>query len=56
MKRTNVDAFEKLVVQLDSIHSELLLLAKKSPNDAVNSFKLKFVNATLNQCNDLFGG
>lgn len=31
------------------------MLAKKSPNDAVNAFKIKFVNATLTQCNKFFG-
>src|SRR6266567_8821570 len=55
MKRTNVDVFEKLTAQLESVHSELSMLARKSPNDAVNVFKLKFVNSTLEQCNNLFG-
>ncbi len=55
MKREAVDLFEKLVVQLDSLHAELTMLAKKSPKDAVNEFKLKFINTVLSQCNSLFG-
>ena len=55
MKRSDVDAFEKLVGQLQSLHSELTTLAKKSPNNAVNAFKLKFVNSTLDQCNAVLG-
>ncbi len=55
MKRENVDEFEKLKTQLDSIHQEMSQLAKKSPNDAVNTFKIKFVNVTLKRCNDLLG-
>ena len=31
------------------------MLARKSPNDAVNAFKIKFVNATLKECNIFFG-
>jgi hypothetical protein len=55
MKRDAIDSFEKLVVQLDSLHAELTMLAKKSPKDAVNEFKLKFINTVLAQCNSLFG-
>jgi hypothetical protein len=55
MKRKDVDVFEKLTAQLDSLHAEVTGLSKKSPNDAVNAFKLKFVNATLSKCNELFG-
>lgn len=55
MKKSDVDTFEKLKAQLDSIHQEMSTLAKKSPNDAVNVFKLRFVNATLENCNKLMG-
>jgi hypothetical protein len=55
MKKADVDVFEKLTAQLDGLHSELTILAKKSPNDAVNNFKLKFINSTLEQCNKFFG-
>jgi hypothetical protein len=55
MKKADIDLFEKLISQLKSLHSELTLLAKKAPNDAVNQFKLKFVNSTLEHCNKFFG-
>ena len=53
MKRSQVDELEKLIGQLDSLHAELTALAKKSPNDAVNTFKLRFVNTTISNCNAL---
>jgi len=53
MKRSDVDDLEKLIGQLKSIHSEISALAKKSPNDAVNSFKIKFINAAISNCNQL---
>ncbi len=55
LKRIQVDELEKLIGQLESLHSELTALAKKSPNDAVNKFKLRFVNASLDNCNKLLG-
>jgi len=55
LTRKKVDHFEKLTGQLTGIHDELSALAKKTPNDAVNLFKLKFVNAVLTQCNELLG-
>lgn len=55
MKRADVDVFEKLTVQLDGIYQELSILAKKTPNGAVNAFKLSLVNNILRQCNQLLG-
>lgn len=55
MKRSEIDLFEKLKAQLDGIYQELSLLAKRSPNDGVNPFKLKFINDILVQCNHLLG-
>lgn len=55
MNRSNVDTFEKLSGQLLSIYEEVSLLSKKNPNDAVNKFKLKFVNVLLSQSNDYLG-
>lgn len=55
MKRKDVDELEKLIGQLNSIHTEISALSKKSPNDAVNSFKIKFINTTLSSCNKLLG-
>lgn len=52
MNRKQVDTFEKLSGQLLSIYEEISLLSKKSPNDAVNKFKLKFINKMLTQSNE----
>lgn len=54
MNRSNVDIFEKLSGQLLSIYEEISLLSKKNPNDAVNKFKLKFVNKLISQSNEYF--
>lgn len=52
MNRDNVDEFEKLSGQLLSVYEEISLLSKKSPNDAVNKFKLKFVNGLILKSNE----
>ena len=52
MNRSSVDVFEKISGQLISIYEEISLLSKKSPNDAVNKFKLNFVNKLLAQSNE----
>lgn len=53
MKKSEQDAFEKLVGQLQSVYDELSVLSKKSPNDGVNKFKLGFLNALLSGANGL---
>ncbi|EKT4507151.1 hypothetical protein ACU7AI_19625 [Pseudomonas aeruginosa] len=52
MNRNDVDVFEKLSGQLLSTFEEVSLLSKKSPNDAVNKFKLHFINRLISQSND----
>ncbi|MXV73337.1 hypothetical protein F4Z99_03545, partial [Candidatus Poribacteria bacterium] len=44
---------EKLVGQLKSLHTEIGILSRKSPNDAVNEFKLKLINKTIARTNNL---
>ena len=55
MKRTEVDIVEKLMAQLGSLYQEMSALAKKSPKDAINTFKLQFVNGCLAKCNEFLG-
>lgn len=55
MKREDVDRFEKLVGQFQGLYDEVAVLSKKSPNDAMNKFKLRFTNSLLGQGNDLLG-
>ena len=56
MNRVNVDSFEKLSGQLIAIYEEISALSKKNPNDAVNKFKLRFVNSLLVGSNAFLGG
>lgn len=51
----HVRQFEKCQSQVDGLYGETSQLAKKSPNDGVNKFKLKFINQTLELCNSLLG-
>ena len=55
MNKTEVHFFEKTQTQLEGLLSEITLLAKKSPNDAVNKFKLKFINEILVGGNKILG-
>jgi len=55
MTKQEVDTFEKVQSQLDGLHSEISALSKKSQNDALNKFKLKFVNQILKNANTLLG-
>ena len=50
-----IELLEKLIGQLDGLHSEISQLARKSPNDGLNNFKLKLVNNVLASGNALLG-
>lgn len=52
----DVRNLEKLIVQLQGLHAELNLLAKKSPNDGLNLFKLNLVNKVLAGGNEILSG
>ncbi|MBA4214222.1 MAG: hypothetical protein C0449_14195 [Polaromonas sp.] len=53
MNSLDVDRFEKLAGQVLGLYEEMSILSKKSPNDAVNKFKLKFINSQLSESNAL---
>ena len=55
MTEAEINNFEKVQAQLESLHSEISALTKKSQNDALNKFKLKFVNQSLEEANKLLG-
>ena len=55
MKHADVEILEKIMGQIEGLHREISALAKKSPNDGLNSFKLKFVNLALANANRLLG-
>ena len=54
--KEDVERLEKLIGQLQGLYAEIGALAKKSPSDAVNSFKLKFINRVLAMGNEVLGG
>jgi hypothetical protein len=51
----DVQKLEKLIGQLNGLHSELYVLAKR-PNDALNLFKMRLVNKVLEDANNLLTG
>ena len=53
MTKEEVDKFEKTQGQIDGLYNEIGILSKKSPNDLVNKFKLKFINQILENANTL---
>jgi hypothetical protein len=53
--REEIEKLEKIAGQMDGLHREIAALARKSPNDGVNKFKLKFINAILIEANDVLG-
>lgn len=52
----DVRDLEKLIVQLQGVHIEISILAKKAPNDGLNLFKLKLVNNILTKGNSILTG
>ena len=52
----DVRDLEKLIVQLQGLHVEISILAKKAPNDGLNLFKLKLVNNILAKGNSILTG
>lgn len=55
MKFEDIERLEKIMGQLEGLHREVSALAKKTPNDGLNKFKLKFVNAALASANEFLG-
>jgi hypothetical protein len=55
MKKEDVDKFEKIQGQIKEFHSEISILAKKTPNDGVNKFKLGCINEVLLSGNCILG-
>lgn len=55
-KLEDIETLEKFIGQLHVLHSEISQLARKSPNDGLNEFKLKLVNKILKSGNSLMIG
>lgn len=45
--------FEKIQDQLQAMHDEIDKLSKKKPDDAINKFKLNFINEILAKANTI---
>ncbi len=55
MNKQDINNFEKTQSQLEGLLVEVTNLAKKSPNDGVNKFKLKFINEIILNSNKILG-
>ena len=53
--KDDIKKLEKTIGQLRAIHCEISLLSKKSPTDAVNSFKLTMINKIIEMANHVLG-
>jgi len=53
MTKKDVERFEKINGQLEGVYDEITSLSKKSPNDSVNKFKLRFINSILAEANSI---
>lgn len=51
----DVERLEKLIGQLQGMYAEIGALAKKSPSDSVNGFKLKLINKVIEMGNVVLG-
>jgi hypothetical protein len=55
MKKAQVEQLERVIGQITALHREINVAGKKSTTDAVNAFKLKFINTILSDANNLLG-
>jgi hypothetical protein len=55
MIRKDVEDLEKVTGQLEGMHREISLLAKKSSTDGLNKFKLNMLNSALSSANKIMG-
>lgn len=52
---SQVATFDRLRSQLGTLYDEISILSKKSPDGAVNKFKLSILNEKLAEANELLG-
>jgi hypothetical protein len=48
-----ITQFEKVQTQIKGLYNEIGILSKKNPNDAINKFKLKYINQSIKDANDI---
>lgn len=52
LKVKDIEVLERLIGKVDGFHVEITALVKKSANDGVNKFKLRFINEAILECNE----
>jgi hypothetical protein len=55
VQHNEIEHLEKSMGRLEGLHREIGALARKSPNDALNTFKLTIVNASLADAHQVLG-
>jgi hypothetical protein len=53
MQESDISRFERLQAQLQSLYTEIGVLAKNKPGDALNKFKLGLINKVLEEANTI---
>jgi hypothetical protein len=53
MQESDISKFERLQAQLQSLYTEIGVLAKGKPGDALNKFKLGIINKVLVEANTI---
>jgi hypothetical protein len=53
--KSDIEKLEKAIGRLHGAYSEISILAKNSPNDSVNPFKLRLINKVLEDTNAVLG-
>lgn len=51
----DIELFEKVENQLIGLYTEVSVLSKKKPDDAINLFKLKIINSVITHANNILG-
>lgn len=47
------ELFERIDSQLKGFHEEISILSKKNPDGKINTFKIQYINAIIEQANEL---
>jgi hypothetical protein len=53
MTNDEIEKLEKIYGQFEGLHKEIGILSKKTPNDAINKFKLSFINTLLAEAHEV---
>ncbi len=56
VRKYDEDKFDRVRIQIRSLYNEIGFLSKKSPDNPLNKFKIKYINAILVDANKLLVG